>query len=168
MGAAGFTMKSRKGRLRGGMTLATLVFVLDQITKVWIVGGVMDPPRTIAVLPFANLTLVWNRGVSFGILGDGAVGPYLLAGLAIVVAVALVVWMRRAESALLGYGLGAVVGGAVGNAIDRLHWGAVADFVDLHVGGWHWPAFNVADAAITIGVVCVLVDGLFARPKALN
>lgn len=168
MGAAGFTMKPRKGRLRGGLGVAALILAADQLTKIWVVAGIMSPPRTIALAPFANLTLVWNRGVSFGILGDGAVGPYLLAGLALVVAGVLVLWMRRAESRMLGLGLGAVVGGAVGNAIDRLHWGAVADFVDLHVAGWHWPAFNVADAAITIGVVLVLVDGLFARPKALN
>ena len=168
MGAAGFTMKPRRGRLRVGLVVSALILLVDQATKLWIVEAVMDPPRLIPLGPFANLTLVWNRGISFGILGDGAVGPFLLAGLAFAISLGLVMWLRQAESGLLAVGLGGVIGGAVGNAIDRLHWGAVADFVDLHAAGWHWPAFNVADAAITVGVILVLVDGLFPRGNSLK
>lgn len=168
LGADGFTMKPRKGRLGPGLSIALFVLAVDQVTKFWLVGWVMSPPRVIEVLPVFNLVMVWNEGVSFGLFGDGTVGPYLLSGLAFAVALAMLLWLRKAETTMLGLGLGAVIGGAVGNAIDRLHWGAVADFFDLHVAGWHWPAFNVADMAITAGVILVLADGLFASPKSLK
>jgi len=173
-GAEGFTMKPKRGRLRLGLGLALLVLILDQATKLYVVYAVMDPPRRIPVTDWFEWVMVWNRGVSFGFLGDGVVGPYVLAGLAVVIAGVLVAWLRTAETGLLGVGLGCVVGGAVGNAIDRVHWGAVADFVSISVPFIPlrlfnpWPAFNVADAAITVGVILVLLDGLPPARKALK
>lgn len=173
-GADGFTMKPKRGRLGLGLGLAVLVLILDQASKFFIVDYVMRPPRIIPVTDWFDLVMVWNEGVSFGLFGDGMLGPYVLSGLALAIAVVMGVWLRRAETGWLGWGLGLVIGGAVGNAIDRLHWGAVADFVSVSVPFIPlrlfnpWPAFNVADAAITIGVLLVLADGLFAPRKPLK
>jgi len=110
---------------------------------------------------FFSLVPVWNRGVSFGILAarDGSTA-WLLSGVALVVAVGLIAWLSRVERALLALSLGLVIGGALGNVIDRGRFGAVFDFLDFHVASWHWPAFNVADSAITVGVALLLLDGL--------
>jgi signal peptidase II len=142
-----------------GIGLAVLVIVLDRLTKVWALEALFDPPTRIVVAPFLNMVPVWNRGVSFGLLAsDSPWGPWLLGGFALAVSVALVIWLARAENRWLGAGLGLVIGGAVGNAIDRALYGAVVDFIDAHWGNLHWPAFNIADAAITIGVVLLLLD----------
>lgn len=129
----------------------------------------MDPPRLIAVFPGFNLTLVYNRGVSWGALHW--LGPWALSVLALAISAALIIWMRKAETRLLAVALGMVVGGAVGNVIDRFLFGAVVDFLDFYVPGtdWpHWPAFNVADSGIVVGVALIILDGLFAdrREKA--
>jgi signal peptidase II len=148
-----------------GLGLAAVVLVLDQATKWWmleVVGIALRPP--IEVTPFFNLVMVWNRGVSFGLFAHEAeVMPYVLSGVAVAISVALFVWLARAERRWIAAAIGLVVGGAVGNVIDRLRFGAVADFFDVHVAGWHWPAFNVADAAIVVGVGMILLDGFATR-----
>lgn len=152
--------------LRPGLTLAAAVLLLDQLSKLWIVYGVMAPPRTIEVAPFLNLVMVWNRGVSFGMLGGAA--PWVahaIAALSFGVCVLLAVWLAHARSRPLAAGLGLVIGGAAGNLVDRLAHGAVADFLDFHAFGHHWPAFNLADAAITCGVAVVILDGLIFAPR---
>jgi signal peptidase II len=103
---------------------------------------------------------VWNRGVSFGMLGGDQVPPWILSAVAIAVCIGLFVWLRRVEQKFTGWGIGLVMGGAIGNVIDRARWGAVFDFADFHVGQWHWPAFNVADSAIVVGVGLMLIDSL--------
>ncbi len=128
----------------------------------------MQPPRVIPVLPFFNLVLVWNRGVSFGMFGDGSAGPWLLVLLAVGIVAALLWWLRKAEGLLSVASLGLIIGGAVGNVIDRLVHGAVVDFLDFHAAGWHWPAFNVADSAITVGVVLLLAESLFPSRHPLK
>lgn len=147
------------------LIVAGVVLVLDQITKVWILD-LMSPPRIIPVTDFFNLVLVWNRGISFGLLGGGTASwqPYLLGGFSLAVAIGLSVWVRKAcLPRWPSLGVGLIVGGAIGNAIDRVLYGAVVDFADVHVAGWHWPAFNIADAGITIGVILLLADGLLRR-----
>jgi signal peptidase II len=150
---------------RAGGLVALLVVALDQLTKWWILAIVMDPPQRIEVTGFFNLVLVMNRGVSFGMFGGAPdwVPPALIA-FAILLAVGLSIWMWRADSLLLGAALGMVVGGAIGNVIDRIRFGAVVDFLDFHAAGYHWPAFNVADSAITVGVVMLILDSLKSRP----
>ena len=144
-----------------GLALAALTVALDRVTKVWALDALFDPPARITVLEVLNLVPVWNRGVSFGLLSsDSPWGPWLLGGFALAVAGALVIWLLRADNRILGSGLGLVIGGAVGNAIDRALYGAVVDFVDAHWGDLHWPAFNIADAAITLGVGFLLLDAL--------
>ncbi|HZF74453.1 MAG TPA: signal peptidase II [Acetobacteraceae bacterium] len=155
--------------LRRGLTLAAVILVLDQASK-WFMLEVLRLPEVrhiplLAAGPFGfDLTMVWNRGVTFGMLqAEGLTGQLLLAGLALLIAGFLLRWMARAENRLTALALGAVIGGAVGNVIDRLRFGAVADFFDAHAWGWHWYVFNVADAAIVCGVIALMADALF-RP----
>jgi signal peptidase II len=146
--------------------MVILVFGLDQATKWWILESVMQPPRVMPVTPFFNLVMVWNRGVSFGMFNqDSAYNAWIFTALALAISAVLVVWMWRADNRLIGVAIGLIVGGALGNAVDRLRFGAVADFLDFHVMGYHWPAFNVADAGISIGAVLLLADALFSRPE---
>tara|TARA_R110002072_G_scaffold94449_1_gene208671 strand:+ start:440 stop:928 length:489 start_codon:yes stop_codon:yes gene_type:complete len=152
---------------RQGLGLAFLVIVLDQISKWWVLTDIMNPPRVIEVTPFANLVLVWNRGVSFGLFNTRSdYGPWILAAVAVGVSAILAVWLFRGPERIVGWGIGLILGGALGNVIDRLVHGAVVDFVDLHVAGAHWPAFNVADSAITVGAVLLILDSLFHRDKS--
>jgi len=145
--------------LTRGLGLAVVVVTLDQATKLWALSALFDPPRRIEVLPMLDFVPVWNRGVSFGLLAsDSPWGPWLLSGFALVVCGFLLAWLIKARTWPLIWGLGAVIGGAIGNVIDRLMYGAVVDFIDVHVGSWHWPAFNIADSAITLGVVLLLLD----------
>ena len=152
---------------RQGLGLAVLVIALDQLSKWWILTDIMNPPRVIEVLPFANIVLVWNRGVSFGLFNTASdYGPWILSGLAIAISIVLLIWLWRGTERIVGLGIGLILGGAIGNVIDRLIHGAVVDFVDLHAGGAHWPAFNVADSAITVGAVLLVLDSLFHRDKS--
>jgi signal peptidase II len=159
-----------------GLAAAAVVAVLDQLTK-GLVFGVFglaflapppEPPRAspVELAGFFDLVTVWNYGVSFGLGNFGSrAGSLAFTALAAVIVVALVVWLRRAERRIVALALGLVIGGAAGNVVDRLRFGAVFDFLDFHVWGWHWPAFNLADSAITVGVALLLLDALFA-PKA--
>ena len=150
--------------LRLGLLVALPVVVLDQLTKWWVLADLMNPPAAIEVTPFFNLVLVWNRGVSFGLLGgDRPLPAWLLSGVAIVVCIGLFIWLRRTDRPFTGWGIGLVMGGAIGNVIDRARWGAVFDFADFHIGHWHWPAFNVADSAIVVGVGLMLIDSLIGE-----
>jgi len=150
--------------LKSGLRVAALVTVLDHLSKWAMLEMVMDPPRIIPVTPFFNLVLVWNRGISFGFLGQESSHwlPWLLTALALAIMVVLGWWLRQMTSKLMILALGLVMGGALGNVIDRLRFGAVADFFDVHAAGFHWPAFNVADSAITVGAALILYDAFFA------
>jgi signal peptidase II len=156
------------GVLRLGLAIAAAVAVADQLVKWWAITELAARPGGIEVLPFFNLVLVWNRGVSFGLLGGAALPPWLLAAFAGLVAIGLAVWLARASGGWLVVGIGLIIGGAVGNIVDRLRYGAVADFLDFHIGVYHWPAFNVADASITVGVVLLIIDSLLIRREGLR
>ena len=151
--------------IRLGLLSALAVTVLDQASK-HILKALLTDGGGITVIPgFFDLVVVWNRGVSFGMLsGEGAVPPWLLSLVAVAISIALFLWLRRVVLRWTAVAIGLVIGGAVGNVIDRALWGAVFDFADFHVGGWHWPAFNVADAAIVLGVAALLVESVF-RPR---
>jgi lipoprotein signal peptidase len=157
--------------LRTGLIFAALLLVADQVSKYWILEVVMLPERRniplLEVGPVGlDLTMVWNRGVTFGLFsGDGAWNHLILAGLALIVAGFLLRWLARSETRMVTYALGAVIGGAIGNVIDRMRFGAVVDFVDVHAWGWHWYVFNVADAAIVCGVLALVADALI-RPES--
>lgn len=152
--------------LRLGLGIAAVALVLDQAAKAWLLGVMAARPEGIVLAPFFNLVMVWNRGISFGLFrSDDPAQAWLLVGLSAAVVLVLVVWLTRVRAALPATGIGLVIGGAVGNIIDRLRFGAVADFFDAHAFGWHWPAFNLADSAIVAGVGLLLLDALFARPE---
>ena len=145
---------------RLGLGAAILVILLDQLSKPlirdWLAGG------DVYVTPFFNLVSAWNKGVGFSLLTmTGAAGPYLLSGLALVISAGLLVWLLRSHRPLPAVGLGLAIGGALGNVIDRLVHGAVFDFLQLHADGYYWPAFNLADSALTVGVALLIIDGLF-------
>ncbi len=154
--------------LRLGLPIAAGVVAADQLTKWWAMAALADAPNGIEVTGFFNLVLVWNRGVSFGVLGGGALPPWLLALVAACVAVGMAVWLARVGEPWLAAAIGLIIGGAVGNIVDRLTLGAVTDFLDFHLGGYHWPAFNLADAAITIGVAALIIDSLLIRRERHN
>ncbi len=154
------------GLLPFGLTIAAIVIVFDQLTKWLVLRGLDLASAPIIVTPFFNLVLVWNRGVSFGIFNSsGELAPWILSGIALAVVIGLAIWLRRVDHWSTALGLGLVIGGAIGNVIDRLRFGAVVDFLDLHVAGYHWPAFNVADAAICVGAVVLLADGLLSPQR---
>lgn len=150
--------------VRLGLLVALVWLILDQATKWWVLEVVMQPPRVIEVTSFFNLVLAWNRGVSFSMFAHEAeVMPYVLSALALAITGMLLVWLRRADRPFLAASIGLVIGGAVGNVVDRLRFGAVTDFLDFHLWGYHYPAFNIADAGIFIGVAMILLDGFAGR-----
>src|SRR3546814_7249502 len=115
----------------------------------------------IALTGFFNLVLTYNTGVSFGLFqGEAAWQPYFLIAVNLAVAAALLLWLRKQTGDLLIWAVGLVVGGAVGNAIDRFHQPGVGDFLDLHLAGWLWPAFNVADRALVSGGLLIVAAGV--------
>ena len=149
---------------RLGLILSAMIAALDQASKWWILETVMRPPRVIPLTDFFNLVLGLNRGISFGMLDmQSPMGRWILAGLALAITAALLVWMWRANKLLVTGALGLIVGGAVGNVIDRVLLGAVVDFLDFHWAGYHWPAFNVADIAITCGAAALIWDSFFGE-----
>lgn len=141
------------------------VVAIDQAVKLWLVYEVdMPSRRVIEVTSFFNLVMYWNEGVGMGLFQQGSGnGRYLLVAFSLLMSAGLTIWFARskAEEWLIRLALPLAVGGAIGNVIDRLHFGAVADFFDFHAFGWHFWAFNVADSAIVIGMCLILVDGLF-------
>lgn len=146
--------------------LAALIFGLDQLTKWWIVAVVrLEERLTIPLLPMFSLTWVENRGVSMGLLtADSERGRWLLVALTATIAAVVVVWIRREQRAVEQVALALVLGGALGNIVDRVRLGYVIDFVHLHIGRWSFYVFNLADAAISVGVVLLLATALIERP----
>ncbi len=152
-----------------GLAAAVVVAVLDQLSKAAVLGffGGRAFGAHERITPFFNLVLTYNRGMSFGLFNNGAGVNALLFSLAAASIVAvLVYWLSRVDSPLLAVAIGLVIGGAIGNVIDRARFGAVVDFLDFCLGSWHWPAFNLADSAICIGVAAMLLDGLLLRREA--
>ena len=150
----------------GAWTL--LAFVVDQTTKAAALAAAPVLAETgIEVLPFFNLVLTFNRGVTFGLLAtDHPAGRWLLTLLAVAVVLGLGAWLVRARDRMQASALGLIIGGAIGNVVDRLRQGAVTDFLDFHVQGYHWPAFNLADSAIVIGVLLLIAHESFASETA--
>jgi signal peptidase II len=147
----------------GIMALAALA--ADQASKAWILYG-LDLPAigTVRILPVLNFTMVWNHGVTFGLLtSHGPAAPYILVALALAVVAALGIWLRRATTLLTALPIGAIAGGAIGNVLDRLRYGAVVDFIHAHAFGYSWYVFNLADAAIVCGVATLMIEALLHR-----
>lgn len=142
--------------------LAVLIIVVDQVTKIW-AETVLSAEGPIEVLSWFNFTLAYNRGAAFSFLaGAGGWQRYFFLGIGLVAVVIIVVWLRRlrADERMTALGLVSILGGAIGNLIDRVLYGHVIDFIDWHYAGWHWPAFNIADSSILMGAVLVVLSGL--------
>ena len=148
------------------MSIALLVAAADWISKYAVLYWIDLPARqNIPILPFFDLTMVWNRGISFGMLqSDGVYGRALLLLFTGLIVIAMMFWLWRSQRILEAAALGAIIGGAAGNIHDRVVYGAVADFFDFHLMGWHWYVFNIADAAICVGAALLLVSS-FRAPE---
>jgi signal peptidase II len=169
-----------------GFSIALDVLVLDQLSK-WLIleyvmrrevqpnaqprglwDWIIDAPSrfpfaSVEIWPFFNLTMVWNEGISFGLFHGS--GIWILVGLSLIITVLFSVWMARSQSWFQTVALALVIGGAIGNVIDRLRFGAVADFFDFHIFGWHYPAFNIADCGIVVGIALLVFDEIVLEPK---
>ena len=150
----------------GWLALAGAIIVADFATKAWMLSA-FHLHESVVVTSFFNLVLVMNPGASFSFLADaGGWQRWLFVILALVISAWLVVLIRHhARERLMPAALALVLGGALGNVVDRLRFGAVVDFLDFHFAGWHWPAFNVADSAITVGVILLLWQQLTHKPQ---
>jgi signal peptidase II len=163
------SLRAQRAARRIGWSVALLVLVLDRLSKLWILRDLaMQPGDSLPLLPFLSLTFVWNEGISLGLLQQGSDGGrlalILVTGL---ISLLLAVWLQRTRLRLPAMALGLILGGAVGNIWDRVVYGAVADFVHVHSAGWSFYIFNVADAAISVGVVLLLLDS-FVHPHDKN
>lgn len=162
-----------KSSLRWGVAAAVIALALDQITKLWLLYGFELGRRgTVEVTPFFDLVLAWNTGISYGWFQNAdTTGQAILLAVKAAAILLLAVWMARSQSRIAVIGLGLIIGGAIGNAIDRLAYGAVVDFALLHasIGGktYNWYVFNVADMAIVAGVMALLYD-TFLGPAAVK
>ena len=147
--------------------LSLVVIILDQFSKQLVESSFMVF-ETLPVIPFLNLTLAYNEGAAFSFLADQSGWQrWFFVLLATAVTGVLVVWLGRLQPAdrLVALALALIIGGAMGNLIDRLLFGHVIDFIDAYYGDWHWPAFNLADSAIVCGVALIFADGLF-QPRS--
>ena len=157
-------MSMRSPHLRFGLVITAVAFVLDQAAK-WIVTVPLSletkPYGQIELLPFFNLTWAQNYGISLSMFSDQSpTTRWVLVAVTGIVALAVAVWMTREKAKGDVIALALILGGALGNVIDRLLYGHVIDFLDFHLGGWHFPAFNLADSAITVGAVLLIYDEL--------
>jgi len=142
--------------------LSLLVLVLDQLTK-YLADTGLDYAQPVALIPQLNLLLLYNPGAAFSFLSDASGWQrWFFVVIGVVISTVLLFWMRGLSRAdrRVAIALALVLGGAIGNIVDRLLHGYVIDFIDVYYNGWHWPAFNIADSAITVGVVLLLVDSI--------
>jgi signal peptidase II len=153
-----------------GLGIAALVLLVDQVHKAWMLYIYDIGAKGIVTLtPFFDLVLVWNQGVSYGLLPqESAIGRFGLILFAFAAAIALTLWLARLTSSLVAAAVGLIIGGAIGNAIDRIVYGAVADFFSFHALGFEWYVFNIADTAIVAGVVGLLYESLFGGHKKVS
>ncbi|TWB62798.1 signal peptidase II [Bradyrhizobium sacchari] len=158
--------------LRAGILAAVVTVILDQASKLWLLNGFDLAHRgVVRVTPFFDLVLAWNIGISFGWLqNDGQAAQIALMAVKVIAVVALAIWMARSHTLLATIALGLIIGGAIGNGIDRLAYGAVVDFALFHIdiGGntYNWYVFNLADVAIVAGVAGLLYDSFLGVPAA--
>ena len=126
-------------------------------------GWIFEPPRRVAVLPFLDFVPVWNPGISFGMLANGGIAVTVMLTLLAFAVAGWMLWKAPGFQPTERLGAGLIAGGAIGNAVDRIRFGKVVDFIDVYVQTWHWPAFNIADAGITVGALLWIGSLFFER-----
>ena len=149
--------------------LTSVVIVLDQASK-WLMVSWLSLHETFAVVPFFNLTMAHNPGAAFSFLADaGGWQKWFFVGLASIVSIALLIWLKKLkpQAKLEAVSLAMILGGAVGNVIDRFYYGYVIDFLDVYYGTYHWPAFNIADSAIVVGAILLVIDSFRSKTEYL-
>lgn len=147
-----------------GLIIAGFVIVADQLSKYYILHHFLGLNSYIAFGDYFNVVRAWNTGVSFSMFNNyGNVGAYVLSGVALAVVLVLFKWLKTEKSKFIQVALGMIMGGAIGNVIDRLRLGAVFDFLDVHIGDSHWPAFNVADSFICIGAGMIILSAVIFK-----
>ena len=152
-----------------GLVVAVAATALDQASKAAVLahfGETGCAPHRAPVNAFLDLVLTCNRGVSFGLFENSGLNALVFSIVAALVVLLLIFWLSRIRSTFLAVAIGLIIGGALGNVIDRLRFGGVIDFLYFHAGAWYWPAFNLADSAICLGVAAMLLDGLLLRRDA--
>ena len=143
--------------------LSLVMLILDQVTKQW-AENTLTYGSPVEVLPMLNWTLLYNEGAAFSFLADaGGWQRWFFSGLALIISAVIVVWLSRLkdDERWAAVSLSLILSGAIGNVIDRLLYGHVIDFIDVYYQQYHWPAFNIADSAITVGVVIMLLSAFF-------
>tara|TARA_R110002050_G_scaffold57423_5_gene129305 strand:+ start:227302 stop:227769 length:468 start_codon:yes stop_codon:yes gene_type:complete len=149
--------------------LTSVVIVLDQVSK-WLMVSWLSLHETFAVVPFFNLTMAHNPGAAFSFLADaGGWQKWFFIGLASIVSIALLIWLKKLKphAKLEAASIAMILGGAVGNVIDRIYYGYVIDFLDVYYGTYHWPAFNIADSAIVVGAILLVIDSFRSKTEYL-
>ncbi len=145
-----------------GLSVAIIAIVADQLSKYYILHEVLGSWAVINISPVFNLVRAWNTGVSFSMFNNyGSLGAWLLSGMALLIVSFLLFWLKSEKNRLAQAALGLIIGGALGNVIDRIRLGAVFDFLDFHIGESHWPAFNAADSFICIGAGILILQSIF-------
>ncbi len=145
-----------------GLCIALMAVLFDQLSKYYIMHEVLGEYAVIVCAPFFNLVRAWNTGVSFSMFNDyGSLGAIILSVIASGIVLFLLFWLKEETNRLSQIALGLIIGGAIGNIIDRVRLGAVFDFLDFHVAGHHWPAFNLADSFICVGAAILVLQGIF-------
>lgn len=152
-----------------GLSVALLVIILDQATKYYVMDHILSEYGIISYTSFFNLVRAWNTGVSFSMFNNwGNLGAVILSVVALTIVGFLLYWLYGEKIRLIQVSLGFIIGGALGNVIDRIRLGAVFDFLDFHVNGHHWPAFNVADSFICLGAALIVLHGIFVLKNKEN
>ena len=145
-----------------GLSVALVAIIIDQLTKLFVQGYFDKVNMPVSFGGFFNLVEAWNTGVSFSMFNDGGLlGIVLLSVFAIGVVIFLMFWLKKETNRLTQISLGLIIGGAIGNVVDRIRFGAVYDFLDFYYKTWHWPAFNMADSFICIGAFIIILQGVF-------
>ena len=152
-----------------GLSIAALILAADQLSKYLVLNHVLEITRIIPVTPFFNIVEAWNTGISFSMFSNGGFwGMIALCIVALVIVAALIWWLKGEKHAPSQVALGMIIGGALGNIIDRIRFGAVFDFLDVYWGDYHWPAFNIADSFISIGAVLLIIYSFINSRKKEN
>lgn len=148
---------------RAGLAIAITALLVDQVHKWWMLKVYDIASRgLVTITPFFDITLVWNKGISYGLFQqNSATGRYILIGIILCISIVLLVWLMRAQGYLLAIAMGLVLGGALGNVIDRISYGAVADFFSFHYWGYNWYVFNLADIWVVAGAALLIYDSLY-------